>query len=488
MSDDAELLRQYAESRSESAFAELVKRRVGLVYSVALRHTRDAQQAEDVTQVVFTALARKAHQLAQRTVVVGWLYRSAHFAAIDSVRRESRRLARELEAHHMEPVSHDAPEPNWDQLRPFLDEIINGMDERDRDAVLLRYFDGRSFSEVGAKMNLTENAARMRTERALEKVHAALARRGVTTTSAALALALANQAGVAAPVGLAASATGAALAGAATATGTTGVLGGILTMGKLQTGIIVVLAATSVATLIVETRATRALEVEVGSARTNYVGVQPLQDENERLKRAIAALSSSTSDAAELARLRQRTDELRASISATRDPSERTPGKTRKEASAHERSYPSKAWLGILRAVFADDYERLAWLICFDEAGRRKLDDFFARLPLDARAKNGSPEALVARVFVQWRWQGDPPRSGGGGRETPMGNDAVVEAPYTSWSGKNVTERIAFKRTDDGWRYGPITGPEVEQILALLNPVTGEPAAHPDTPFFSRPR
>lgn len=104
MIDDAELLRRYAATRADEAFAELVRRRIGLVYSVALRHTGDAQRAEDVTQRVFVDLARKAAALGERPVLVGWLHRSARFAATDVVRSERRRQAREQEAHTMQQI------------------------------------------------------------------------------------------------------------------------------------------------------------------------------------------------------------------------------------------------------------------------------------------------------------------------------------------------------------------------------------------------
>src|SRR5215216_2464412 len=122
MTEDAELLRRYAEEKSEKAFAELVHRRIGLVYSVALRHTHDASCAEEVTQAVFTALARKAGVLARRAVLVGWLYRSAQFAASDAVRAARRRQVREQEAHIMQQIAQEGAEPNWEKLQPVLDE------------------------------------------------------------------------------------------------------------------------------------------------------------------------------------------------------------------------------------------------------------------------------------------------------------------------------------------------------------------------------
>lgn len=217
--DDADLLCRYAVERSEAAFAELVRRHLNLVYSVALRQVAgDAHLAEDVTQQVFTALACKAAALADRPALSGWLYRSAHFAASDVVRVERRRRAREQEVHAMNSLPPDpAPPADWEKIRPVLDAAIAELDERDRDAVALRFFDGRSFADVGASLRLTENAARMRVERALDKLHALLAKRGVTSTASALGVALANQAAATAPAGMAASVTGAALGGAAAA-------------------------------------------------------------------------------------------------------------------------------------------------------------------------------------------------------------------------------------------------------------------------------
>lgn len=127
MTDDATLLRHYVEDRSEAAFAEVVRRHLGLVYSVALRQVGgDVQLAEDVAQQVFTALARKARELSQRAVLGGWLYQCARFAAIDIARAESRRRRREQEAEIMRELN-AAPttETDWEQLRPILDEAAN---------------------------------------------------------------------------------------------------------------------------------------------------------------------------------------------------------------------------------------------------------------------------------------------------------------------------------------------------------------------------
>jgi RNA polymerase sigma factor (sigma-70 family) len=224
MTGDNELLRQFAHDRSQAAFAELVRRRIDLVFSVALRQVGgDAHLAEDVTQKVFADLARKAAALSTHPALSGWLYRSAQFAATDVVRSERRRRAREQEAQTMHELSLDPAAPSdWEKLRPLLDHLLGELNEADRNAVALRFFEGRPFADIGRALRLTEEAARKRVERALDHLRAHLARRGVTSTTAALAAALANQVNAAAPVGLAARVITSALAGAAAGGATAG--------------------------------------------------------------------------------------------------------------------------------------------------------------------------------------------------------------------------------------------------------------------------
>src|SRR6186713_3305826 len=143
MPTDVELLRRYAEEGSEEAFGELVRRHVNLVYSIALRQCGgDVHHAEDVTQRVFTDLGRKARSLSGYTVLGGWLYRSAQFAASDVVRAERRRRAREQEAQAMQEIFRPdaaSSEADWQRLAPVLDQAIGELAARDRDAVVLRF-------------------------------------------------------------------------------------------------------------------------------------------------------------------------------------------------------------------------------------------------------------------------------------------------------------------------------------------------------------
>ena len=219
MPADSELLRLYADTRSEAAFTQLVQRHLNTVYAAAFRRLGgDAHHAADVAQIVFTSLARHASSLAHRPVLTGWLHTATRHAAIDLIRREQRRNAREQQASALADVNTpDRPSTDWDQLRPILDTAIDQLGEHDRELVLLRFFENRSFANIGAQLALTEDAARMRANRALEKLRSLLARRGVNSTAAALTLILTTQPLIAAPVGLVATITSGSLVAATSA-------------------------------------------------------------------------------------------------------------------------------------------------------------------------------------------------------------------------------------------------------------------------------
>lgn len=211
--EDGELLRQYVEENSEPAFTALVQRYFGVVYAAALRQVRDPHEARGVAQVVFTSLARHAAALRQRTVLIGWLYTTTRYAAAKALRAERRREVREQRALTMDEIARDPGRvSDWDQLRPVLDESLNELAEPEREAVLLRFFQGRSFAEIAAPLRLSEDGARKRVDRALDRLRSSLARRGITSTPAALAIALASSPAVAAPGGLAAAVASSAFA------------------------------------------------------------------------------------------------------------------------------------------------------------------------------------------------------------------------------------------------------------------------------------
>lgn len=211
MTDDAQLLRRYAEEGSEPAFAEFVARSLPLVYSAALRRmSGDTHRAREVSQQVFIAAARHARQLSRHDQLTAWLYTATRNAALNLMRNERRRTARERAAVETHT---DAPDAGWTEIAPLLDSAMDELGTRDREALLLRFFSGLSFAELGTRCGLGENTARMRVQRALEKLRDRLARRGVTSGAAALALACTQHATAAlVPSGMAATVAGGALA------------------------------------------------------------------------------------------------------------------------------------------------------------------------------------------------------------------------------------------------------------------------------------
>lgn len=234
MLDDSALLQRFALARAEEDFAELVQRHLNLVYSAALRQVGgDHQFAEEVTQSVFADLARKAGSLGNHASLAGWLYTSAHYAAAKLVRGEQRRRLREKEACQMQHThTNPAAEFDWEQLQPVIDEAMHALPEADREVILQRYFQRMPFLQIGARHGLTENAARMRAERALDKLRGILAARGVSATAMALGAGLMAQAVLAPPTALAAAIVSTSL----TAGALTGVEagGGLVTAAKLK--------------------------------------------------------------------------------------------------------------------------------------------------------------------------------------------------------------------------------------------------------------
>jgi RNA polymerase sigma factor (sigma-70 family) len=223
MANDNELLREYARSASEAAFAELVNRHVNMVYSAALREVDgDVHSAQELTQLVFVELGRKAASLVRHPALAGWLYTCVRWMAANARRAEDRRRRRQLEYQTMSQLHPpESPESTWQQVRPVLDDTLHELGEKDRAAIVLRFFENLSLKEVGTQLGLNENAARMRVDRALERLHALLSKRGITSARSALAAALVAGALVAAPAGLAASIATTAIAPPAAATAAT---------------------------------------------------------------------------------------------------------------------------------------------------------------------------------------------------------------------------------------------------------------------------
>lgn len=313
MLDDQQLLRRYASDGSEAAFGELVARHVNLVYSVALRRAGgDTHLAQDVAQLVFTDLARKARSLPQNIVLAGWLHRATRYAAAQLIRTERRRQKREQEAVTMNLIESQAA-PDWEQIRPLLDEALDDLSRADRDALLLRFMEQRSLAEVGHALGTNEDAARKRVNRALEKIRAQLVRRGVTTTVAALSTAITVNAVQVAPAGLAATLTSASLATATATSGTALSLLKIMGMTKLKAGLIgSVIIASAATSLVIQNQSQAKLHDEDNKLQQQGEQLTQLQTEHQRMGNlASRTTNEHTVDANELENLRAQVVPLR---------------------------------------------------------------------------------------------------------------------------------------------------------------------------------
>jgi len=218
--EDLQLLREYAEQRSENAFGDLVRRHVILVFSTALRVVGEMSLAEDVTQLVFIRLAQKAGSIRSGTILSGWLYRTTRNVAQTVLRGELRRRKREelaMQMTELDANSHSV----WEGLAPLLEGAMRQLRPIDQDAVLLRFFEGKSLREVGQALSISDNAAQKRINRSLETVRAYFVRNGVPVSAAAIAPMIADHAVRALPPGLSESLVAASVAKAATA-GATG--------------------------------------------------------------------------------------------------------------------------------------------------------------------------------------------------------------------------------------------------------------------------
>jgi len=337
MTENQKLLAEYAQTGSEAAFRELVSRYLNFVYSTALRLVGgDSHLAKDVAQTVFISLANDGRTLSTEVLLGGWLHQQTFYAATKAVRTEHRRLRREREAVEMNELQDDS-ESIWRKVAPILDEAITKLENDDRAAILLRFFEGRNFRSVGEALGSNEDAARMRVNRALEKLHVLLKHRGVTLSVAALGAVLTAKTVTAAPVGLAITFSGMALASTAAGNGTTLTILKVMANTKLKLALATLLVAGTATTLTVQHHSKMTLREENESLRHQLT---QLKAGNEDLSRLATQSNKSTSlpsnqfdellrlrgeegvyraQTADLARLQQENQNLRLKVAALSD-------------------------------------------------------------------------------------------------------------------------------------------------------------------------
>src|SRR5665213_2652607 len=310
MTDDMALLREYARHNSEEAFSTLVSRHVNLVYSVALQEVHDPHLAEEITQAVFIILARKADSLGDKTILSGWLCRTARYASANALTIQRRRQHREQEAFMQsqldsgtgfQPVG-AAESETWNQIAPLLDGAMEKLGQKDHDALVLRFFENKTFAEVGATLGASEDAAKMRVNRALEKLRKFFTTHGVSSTVAIIAGTISANSVQAAPLALAKSVAAVAIAKGAAASGSTLTLikGALKIMAwtKAQTAIVSVVVVGMAAYLVIQHQAQVKLREQNETLQQQQVAqLSQLTAQNQNLSNLLAQANSSEADA-----------------------------------------------------------------------------------------------------------------------------------------------------------------------------------------------
>lgn len=195
--DDLELLKAYADHKDQGAFAQLVRRHSLWLYSAARRQLGDDHLAEDATQAVFLLLSRRANSLRRYRYLSGWLFLALSYCIRNLKQQRSRRQRREQEAATMRPETL-APDAPWTEIAPLLESALGRLGRPDREAVLLRFYEQKPLAEVGRLLGVSEEAARKRVNRAVDRLRQHLAARGVEAQSlglSALILARATESG-----------------------------------------------------------------------------------------------------------------------------------------------------------------------------------------------------------------------------------------------------------------------------------------------------
>lgn len=398
---DSELLQRYGATRDDDAVAELVRRHVDLVYAAALRQVGgDAHLAEEITQDIFLDCVRKAAALQRRDSIVGWLYTSTHFAAAKRLRSARRRRARE-EAYAMNDslTQPSFPESDWTRLRPVIDRAMQELSARDRETVLLRYFERHTVGEVGRRLGLAENAAAKAIERALERLRRAIARRGISSASGALALLLSEQAAPAAPAIV-----GASVATAISTTGATATLGatGLFLMSKTTLALVsaAALVLASATLSFQQYRRRTAVQHELAAMKNQWIRAE-LAAHDDRAALAAARL--------ELPAVRSRTAGETgvhpAAVASTNPPPAATPGVSIPEIKPFTnrgRSTPLDLAETMLWATARADAKAMASATAFSAEDAALVKAWFDELPEDTRRQFGSPEIAAAAVTLSF--------------------------------------------------------------------------------------
>lgn len=238
---DGELIRVYAESGDDTAFAELVSRHQQAVYRACLRMLGDSHEAQDAAQATFIVLVRKARDLRKEGSLSGWLHNVARKVALEAIRRRTVRIRREeVLVGQFAAGNRDAEsEADVEIVLKSVDEALGELSERLREAVILRYVQGYSQKDGAELARCPQGTFGRRTHDGLAKLRERLVKRGIPVSAVTLVIMVGAESQAATPETLLSSITSASkavAAGAATGAGATPAV--LLAKGVMKTMLI----------------------------------------------------------------------------------------------------------------------------------------------------------------------------------------------------------------------------------------------------------